>query len=114
MPDLTGCCKPSTHVDSRGFTSGVEYATLYNSGSAVRSVEAVGRQSSSARLVLVVTAKYIDILKELTFERVDRIRFQLGPLVSARLVTSRFLSTSPSLPTTCVASRAWMVVRMLG
>lgn len=85
MPDLSGCCAPNAKTSDL-------FSTVYNHGSRIRSVEAVGKKSAKGRLLLVVTAKYVDLLKEYTFERYDRIRFQLGPLVSAHLESSRLTS----------------------
>jgi hypothetical protein len=47
-------------------------------------VETVGK--ANKRLVVVITAKYVDILSEATFERQERVQLLLGPLVTAKVV----------------------------
>ena len=91
VPDLSGCCGPTVHDAAHKDTESALLATVYNAGSNIRSVEACGKRGASKRLVMVVTGKYVDLMREQTFARFDRIRFQLGPLVSAHLVTGSLL-----------------------
>ncbi len=87
VPVPTGCCAPKS-ADAIQH----DFPTIYYAGAVIKNVEAVGKKAVSKRGVMVLTSKYVDMVNERSFDRVDRIRSQLGPLVSAHLISGSLLS----------------------